>query len=107
MIIFILASLIFSVSIQAQNSDSYFKTVPKNLTDAPDWMIEAEKRKLYYGMGGDNADMAAYQKAAEQVERNMRFGDIPEADRVKCFDIERDEQWEIDLAERILKAREI
>ena len=77
------------------------------LTDAPDWMIEAEKRKLYYGMGGDNADMAAYQKAAEQIEKNMKFGDIPEADRVKVFDIERDEQWEIDLAERILKAREI
>ncbi len=58
-------------------------------------------------MGGDNCDTIAYQRAAEQVERNMTFADIPEADRIKTFDIMRDEAWEENLRQRIEKARQL
>lgn len=77
------------------------------LTSAPEWMIEGEKRKIYYGLGGENADMEAYAKAVEQIQINMTFEDIPEAERVKWFDVERNNEDIQSLYERVELAREL
>lgn len=62
------------------------------LMNASEAQISDEKRRVYYGLGGDNMpdeSLAEYQQKAEQIERNMRFDDIPEADRVRVYDVAR------------------
>ena len=63
------------------------------LVDMPEEMLE---RKLMYIEG---------EKQYETIKRLYTYGDIPEEDRVKTFEIERDEEKEAALVARVKEAR--
>jgi hypothetical protein len=47
------------------------------LIDTPETLIEDEKRKLFYKMNAGTTENRDYITACEELERNMRFDDIP------------------------------
>lgn len=75
------------------------------LVNTPEPLIEAEKRKLYYQMGGDNCDEKVYKDVCEMLDVSMRFDDIPMSERLIEFEVERDDAFIQNLYDKILKAR--
>jgi len=74
------------------------------LMNASEAQISDEKRRVYYGLGGDNMpdeSVAEYQAKAEQITINMTFDDIPETERVKVFNVERDDAEISRMLERV------
>lgn len=75
------------------------------LIDTPEILINDEKRKLMYKMGAATSENEDYQKACEELDRAMTFGDIPMEERIIEFKVERCEQDIKDLYTKIKKAR--
>ncbi len=76
------------------------------LVDAPEHMIEDEKRRLGWKMGLiDPETNPKYLEKAQQIEKNMTFKDIPEVERVRTFEIEYNEADVLKLYERIEQSR--
>lgn len=76
------------------------------LVNTPEVMINDAKRKLLWNMGVATDENEDYQKACEQLEKEMTFDDIPMEKRYIEFTIERD-QKAIDAAhEKIEFCRE-
>jgi hypothetical protein len=61
------------------------------LIDTPDVLINDEKRKLLWKMGVVSEEDSSYVEACEELDRSMRFGDIPMDERMIEFTIDRDE----------------
>lgn len=62
------------------------------LVDTPQPLIEDEKRRLMYRMGViDPAGNDLYEEACNALDRSMTFGDIPMAERVIQFVIDRND----------------
>ena len=77
------------------------------LVDAPLHLILDEQRRLSYKMGVIDTDTdEAYLEAAEQIEKNLTFSDIPTKEKVKIFEVQRDEKSEKELYERIKLCRD-
>jgi hypothetical protein len=80
------------------------------LVDAPEWLILREANSLYYRMGGDSMPDSVrplYERKRAQMERNMKFADIPASERVKSFDVEIDEPFIDDIYNRVIEANKI
>ena len=75
------------------------------LVDTPSALIIQEQKKLYYDFDCDDNN-PEYIELADQIERNMTFGDIPPEQRLKLFHIERDMEMEEQIKNRVSEARE-
>ena len=71
------------------------------------------KNRFYHNLRSDTDDeildqtlQAYYQEASEAIEKMHNFDHIPEADRIKVFDVEYDESIINELKRRIPAARE-
>lgn len=74
------------------------------LIDTPDTLIESEKRKMAWNMGIIDPD-AEFSSHFDDLERNMRYDDIPDEDRVIEIEVQRN-QADIDrLYQRVVEAR--
>lgn len=77
------------------------------LVNAPEHLIEDEKRRLAWKMGLiDPESNAKYLEKSKQLEKNMTFTDIPESDRVIRFNIEYNEEDVQRLYSRVEQCRE-
>lgn len=76
------------------------------LVDADDMIIEDEKRRLLYSMGVATDENPEYKYEAAKLEYNMRFGDIPKTERVIDKWVYRDKAIEIQIVDKVLKARQ-
>jgi hypothetical protein len=76
------------------------------LTDAPQHLIEAEKKKLMYSMNVATELAPEYVEAAAQVEINMIYPDIPISEKVLIFPVDRDDEVIDRLYQKVEKARQ-
>lgn len=76
------------------------------LVDTPEVMINDEKRKLMWKMGVATDMDDAYIEAAEQLDKLMKYSDIPLEQKVCEFVIDRDEDAIQRLYAKVSKARE-
>lgn len=76
------------------------------LVNTPDEMINDEKRKQFYRMQCVTDQDPRYLTAAAQIERNMIFDDIPAAERVLKFSIDRDDEVIDRIYDKVGKCRE-
>jgi len=76
------------------------------LTDTPLPMIEDEKRRLMWKMGVATSENPDYLEACEKLEKNLLYPDIPIKERVKVFDIERNDVDIERLKQRVIQCRE-
>ena len=67
------------------------------LVNTPTAIIEAEKRKEYYKYGSPSLEHGPLLNAYLQIEENGNYDDIPTAERLHIFEVERDD----DAIERI------
>lgn len=76
------------------------------LIDTPEQLIEDEKRRTAWKMGIIDDVNQDYLNACAEIDRNHRFSQIPDEERVKSFRIERDEKVIDAIKERVLECRE-
>jgi hypothetical protein len=76
------------------------------LTSASEEQVLREKTSLFYSLGQD-ASNPEYIIKSQQIERNMVFDDIPIAERVKVFNVARDEAAIQQIIERVEAARKL
>ncbi len=75
------------------------------LVDTPELLINDEKRRLMYKMGVATDLNEEYLKAAEELDKSMRFEDIPINERVYEVIIPRDEDVITKMYDKVKKAR--
>lgn len=76
------------------------------LVDTPDHMIEDAKRKLSWQMGLIDPDTNQdYIKQAQQIEKNMKFGDIPNEKKYIEFKLDRDNVQIEQAHQRVIECR--
>jgi len=76
------------------------------LVNTPQFLIEEEKKKLFYKMGVATEANVDYIAACAELEKNMTFDDIPMEERRIKFQIEKD-KVAIERAEhQVVKCRE-
>lgn len=80
-------------------------TVAFCLVNTPESMIEDEKRRLWYKLGGDKADPRIYKEACELLDVSMRFDDIPLKERLIEKTVERDQSIIEDIYIKCQRAR--
>ena len=74
------------------------------LIDTPQPLIDQELKKLYYQSGGKAEDWTP--ETYKELAVNYKFTDIPESDRIKEFEVLRNDK-DIDLiVERVMLCRE-
>lgn len=76
------------------------------LVNTPEVNINDEKRRLMYRMGVATDENPDFIQACEEIDRNMRYDDIPMADRVHEFEVLRDDKAIEQMYERIKKCRD-
>jgi hypothetical protein len=73
------------------------------LIDTPRPLVDQELKKLYYQTGGKSEDWSP--ETYEELYVNYRFDDIPEKDRIKIFEIKRDESVIKQVEKRVKECR--
>lgn len=76
------------------------------LADAPQNLIEAEKKKLMYQMNVATEFNPEYIEAAAGIEINMIYPDIDLSEKILIFPVERDEEVIEKMKSKVIKARE-
>lgn len=77
------------------------------LLDAPESIIQSEINSyLYYNKLRLDPESDEYKDIASKIRHNMTFGDIPEAQRLKIFEVDYNEQLISDLKSKIKISRE-
>lgn len=76
------------------------------LADAPQNIIESEKKKLLYSMNVATEQSPEFIEAAAGIEINMIYPDIPINEKVLIFPVERDEEVIEKIKSKVTKARE-
>lgn len=74
------------------------------LIDTPQPIIALELKKLYYQSGGVSEYWTP--ESNDSLAENYKFNDIPEEDRIKIFEVERDEAAIKLIEERVKICRE-
>lgn len=74
------------------------------LIDTPRPLIDQELKKLYYQSGGKSEDWNP--ETYEELAENYKFNDIPVNDRIRIFEVKRDEEKIKKIYERVQIARE-
>jgi hypothetical protein len=75
------------------------------LVNTPEALIEAEKRKLWYSMGQPNIEDSFYVKGCDEIDRNCKYDDIPNKERIHEIEIPRNDADIKRLYERIELSR--
>lgn len=75
------------------------------LIDTPEVLINDEKRKLLWKMGVTTDLNPDYQAACVEIDKNMRFTDIPMKDRICEFIINRDDEKIERIYQRVRRCR--
>jgi hypothetical protein len=75
------------------------------LVNTPDEMVIDMQKRVFYKFDGDSQH-PEYIRIKEQIRKNHTFDHVPEADRVKVFDVERNETGLELLIEKCKKANE-
>lgn len=73
------------------------------LLNTPDKLIKKEKDNLFYSFIGSQEE---YEQACVDIEKNMKYDDIPIEERCIIFDISRDEDKIKKIPENVMLARE-
>lgn len=76
------------------------------LVNAPDEMVESEKRKFLYSIGNPSEFNEDIHAKLQQIERNMRFDDIPMQQRVYKHVIARNDEDIARISAKVEKVRE-
>jgi hypothetical protein len=76
------------------------------LIDTPEVIINDEKRKLMWKMGATTEQSELYLKACEELDKAMRFDDIPMEDRMFIQVVKRDDEKIEAIHERVIECRE-
>lgn len=76
------------------------------LADAPQGIIDSEKKKLLYQMNVATELSPDYVEASAALEINMIYPDIDLSERVLIFPVERDEEVIEKMKQKVEKARE-
>jgi hypothetical protein len=77
------------------------------LVDTPPQLIEDEQRRLMYRMGViDPTGNDEYQKACEELEISMTFGDIPLSEKVLEYEVKRDDEAILKMHKRVEDCRD-
>jgi len=74
------------------------------LIDTPKPIIQQELKKLFFQSGGRAEDWTP--ETYEELTVNYQFGDVPEKDRIRVFEVERDEAAINSIYERVKLCRE-
>jgi len=75
------------------------------LVDTPDEIVTELKKRVWFKFNCQE-DHPDYIRISMQIEKNHKFGHIPEADRIKVFEFDMLPEYETKLYNRIEKARE-
>lgn len=75
------------------------------LVNTPDALIEDEKRRLLWKMGIYNDANKTYQRGCNELEKNMRFDDIPVEERINEITVDRSDDNIERLYRRIVDCR--
>lgn len=81
-------------------------TVAYCLIDTPENIIESEKRQLFYKMNAGVEENPEYIQACEEVDKSLRFGDIPMSERLMEFEVPRDKVAIHAITQKVIRARE-
>ena len=73
------------------------------LIDTPQPLIQQELKKLYFQSGGNAADWSP--EVNTELAENYKFNDIPFADKIKLFEVERDEVVIQKIKDRVVECR--
>lgn len=76
------------------------------LIDTPESLINKEANKLMWDMGAATSESPEYLEAKTELEKNMRFTDIPLKDRLSEKFIRRDDSKILAAHERVIECRE-
>lgn len=76
------------------------------LIDTPDPIINKEANKLMWDMGAMTSESPEFLEAREELERNMRFNDIPMQERLFEKFVRRDDKKIRQIPERVEECRE-
>lgn len=76
------------------------------LVDTPESFINDEKRKIFYKMNITTEENEVYQEACKHLQLAMTYEDIPLAERVAEFHIERDDDGIEKMYKKVEKGRE-
>lgn len=75
------------------------------LIDTPRTIIEDEKRKLWYTMGGNNINQEEYEKGCKELEALHIYNDIPLSERFFEFTVERNDKDIKKIYDRVIQCR--
>ena len=75
------------------------------LVNTPERLVEAEKRKLWYSLGGDYCNMEIYEQGANSLEANGNYDDIPLEQKIIEIPIKKNYSDIEKLYKRIDKCR--
>lgn len=75
------------------------------LVNTPDALIEDEKRRLFYKMNVATVDNEQYQQACDEIEKNMRYDDIPLSERVIEIEVQRDNEVIKQIEQKVIACR--
>lgn len=76
------------------------------LSNTPESIINREKQKLLWKLDVATEEHPTFKKEAEKIERNMRFDDIPEEERVIRIEVDRNDNDIEKIYNKVLKCRE-
>lgn len=76
------------------------------LVSAPPGIVMDEKRKLLYSMDVVSEESPQFKKAAEELERNMIFDDIPPEERCIRIPVPRNEELIQKMKDKVPRLRE-
>lgn len=76
------------------------------LVNTPDVIIQDEKKKLFYKMNVATEQNPEYLAACAEIDRIMKFDDIPASERRVKFIVERDKEYIERAKEKVIKGRE-
>jgi hypothetical protein len=76
------------------------------LINTPEVLISDEKRKLMWKMGCATEENELYQQACDELDRSMKFDDIPLHERMIEFSFERDNEVIAAMYKKVEKARQ-
>jgi hypothetical protein len=75
------------------------------LIDTPNNILEDEKRRLFYSMGGNNSNEKDFLEACEKIDRLHRYDDIPMEDRLHETEILRDDAAIEKIYKKVVECR--
>ena len=75
------------------------------LVDTPNFIINQEKKRLSYSMDIVEEEQLYFDKC-KQIEKNMKYFDIPISEKIHLFEIERNDEDIKKIYSRVLECRE-